>query len=417
MVYIVPHSDEMLMNAPNSLAAKAAAEAIWSLALLTALAGCGNRMVAQTDPAISRPAASADNSSSSDESQWPVFRGNAQATGVSAGHLTEQPELQWKYNVEKGAFEATPVIVDSTVYIGDMDGTFYALDLQSGAKRWTFDQGKDKAGFTAAAAVRDGMVYIGDMDGAFFCLDAKTGEKKWEATSDGEIDSAANFYQGNVLFGSQDTTLYCLDAKTGQRQWTHQIGDQIRCSPTVIENCCFLAGCDGKLHVIDLHHGEETGAVDIHSPTGCTPAASGNLIYFGTEGGTFFSVNWKELKSVWMWQDKAKGLSIRASAALTPQAVIFGGRDKTVHARDPQTGEKLWDFATKGRVDSSPVVVDERVYVGSADGRVYGFDLKSGQPVWQYEAGGALVGSPAVAQGRLVIASDAGVVYCFGDKK
>ena len=74
MVYIAPLSDEMLMNAPNSLAANPAAKAIWLLALSMALAGCGNRMVAQTAPAIPRPAASADNASSSDESQWPLFR-------------------------------------------------------------------------------------------------------------------------------------------------------------------------------------------------------------------------------------------------------------------------------------------------------------------------------------------------------
>jgi outer membrane protein assembly factor BamB len=380
------------------------------------LTGCGSNPTADA-PQQSHPTISLQDQSSPDTSQWPVFRENAQATGVAAGGLTERPELQWKYEVAKGSFDATPVIVDGTVYIGDMDGTFYALDLATGAKRWTFDKGKEKAGFATAAAVRDGLVYIGDMDGIFFCLDAKTGEKKWEATTDGEIDSAANFYGDAVLVGSQDTKLYCFDAKTGQQRWTHQIADQVRCSPTVIEDRCFLAGCDGKLHVIDLNTGEESGSVDINSPTGCTPAAASQLIYFGTEGGTFLCVDWKELKQVWQWQDKVKGLSVRSSAALTPAAVVFGGRDKIVHARDPKTGEKLWDFSTKGRVDSSPVVVGNRLFVGSADGRIYGLDLATGNQVWQYEAGGAIVSSPAVAQGYLVIASQAGVVYCFGEKK
>ncbi|HEY2826046.1 MAG TPA: PQQ-binding-like beta-propeller repeat protein, partial [Pirellulales bacterium] len=329
-------------------------KAIWTLAILAVLTGCEVRTVTENNATISRSSAPTDASSAIDQTFWPVFRGNAQATGVSTGRLAEQPQLEWKYAVEKGAFEATPAIVDGVVYIGDMDGTFYAIDLQSGKEQWKFDKGKDKAGFATAAAVRDGLVYIGDMDGSFFCLDTKSGEKKWMATSDGEIDSAANFYGSNVLFGSQDTTLYCFDAKTGTQQWTHKIGDQIRCSPTVIEDCCFLAGCDGKLHVIDLHNGEETGAVEINSPTGCTPAAAGELIYFGTEGGTFLCVNWKEQKKVWDWQDKARGLSIRSSAALTSQTVIFGGRDKSVHARDSKTGDKLWDFVTKGRVDSSP---------------------------------------------------------------
>ena len=144
----------------------------------------------------------------------------------------------------------------------------------------------------------------------FLPLDAKTSEKKWTATAGAEIDSAANFYHDNVLFGSQDNTLYCDDAKTGQPQWKQTIGDQIRCSPTVVQDVCFLAGCDGKLHVIDLHNSQETGAVEIAAPTGSTPAASGDLIYFGTEGAPFFCIDWKQLKKVWSWQDRARGQSI-----------------------------------------------------------------------------------------------------------
>ncbi len=324
----------MLKIAANPAGVKHIATIICLSLLPALLVGCEARIVAEGGRENSHSTVSSNDSASVDDhSQWPVFRGNAQATGVATGRLADQPELVWKYPVEKGAFESTPVIVAGVVYIGDMDGTFYALDLQTGNKLWTFDKGKEKAGFASAAAVRDGLVCMGDMDGTFFCLDAKTGEKKWDATSDGEIDSAANFYGDNVLFGSQDNTLYCLDAKSGKRQWTHQIGDQIRCSPTVVENRCFLAGCDGKLHIVDLHSGEETGAVEINSPTGCTPAADGELIYFGTEGGSFFCVNWKQLQKVWTWQDKAKGLSIRSSAARCASGGIWRPRQNCPRPR------------------------------------------------------------------------------------
>jgi outer membrane protein assembly factor BamB len=172
------------------------------------------------------------------------------------------------------------------------------------------------------------------------------------------------------------------------------------------------------LHVINLDDGEEVGAVNIESPTGSTPAASGSLIYFGTEGATFFCVDWKAIKEVWRWQEKARKLPIRSSAAITPESVIFGGRDKVLHALNPKSGEKLWDFQTKGKIDNSPVVVDQRIFFGSGggDGRVYAVDLKTGNEVWRYEAGGSFAGSPALADGRLVIASEDGMVYCFGAK-
>jgi outer membrane protein assembly factor BamB len=375
------------------------------------IGGCRPEVTAVGQPVVAKSAAVLAGS------DWPVFRGNAQATGVAESSLPDRPELLWKYAVDKGAFEATPVVVGDTVYIGDLDGVFYALDLKSGDERWKFNNPADKMGFNTAAAVRDGRVYIGDIDGNFYCLDAKTGEKKWSAKAEGEINSAANFHGDHVLFGSQDATLYCLDAKTGEERWKHRIGDQIRCSPTVIQDHCFLAGCDGKLHVIDLANGEETGSIEIESPTGSTPAATGELIYFGTEGSTFFCLDWKQPKEIWRWQDKVRRLPIRSSAAVNTEAVVFGGHDKMVHARNPKNGDVLWDFTSKGRIDGSPVIVGNRVFIGSADGRVYGLDLKTGNKVWEYEAGGSFIGSPAVSQGRLLIANSDGVVYCFGEKK
>ena len=44
------------------------------------------------------------------------------------------------------------MIADGVVYIGDLDGNIYALDLQTGNERW---KKKLDTGFTSAAAVRD----------------------------------------------------------------------------------------------------------------------------------------------------------------------------------------------------------------------------------------------------------------------
>ena len=73
---------------------------------------------------------------------------------------------------------------------------------------------------------------------------------------------------------------------------------------------------------------------------------------------------------------------------MTAEAVIVGSRDRQLHAFNPKTGEPLWSFATRGRIDSSPVVVGDRVFVGSGDGRVYAIDVKTGAKLWQFEAGG-----------------------------
>lgn len=350
---------------------------------------------------------------------WPLFRGNPQSTGTIQGTLPEKLDELWRFEVKGGAFEGTAAIVDGVVYLGDLDGAIRAWDLATGKLRWekkTDQEGKPYSGFIASPAVRDGLLFLGDMDGKFYCFDAKTGEQRWLFMAGAEIDSCANFYQDKVLVGSQDATLYCLEADSGQVAWKFTIGDQIRCTPTVVENRAFVAGCDGKLHVIDLDKGNEVAGVEIDAPTGVTPAVLGDFVYFGTEGGVVFGVNWKEAKTIWTYKPDKGSQAFRSSPAVTKSAVVIGGRNKQVHCLQPETGKVLWTFPTKQRVDSSPIIAGDRVFVGSADGRFYVINLQSGEKVWEYEAKGSFNSSPAVADGRLVIASDDGVVYCFGRK-
>ena len=79
---------------------------------------------------------------------WPLFRGNSLGNGVATSTLPDDLKLHWKHTVPNGAFDATAAIVDGVVYIGDLDGNFFALQLSDGKVRWTK---KHEAGFSGAA--------------------------------------------------------------------------------------------------------------------------------------------------------------------------------------------------------------------------------------------------------------------------
>ena len=343
---------------------------------------------------------------------WPLFRGDPQSQGVYDGTLPASMKRRWQFRVADGSFESTPTIVDGTVFIGDMDGKLYALDLDQGTVRWTWE---GELGFVTAAAYRHGRLFLGDIGGDFVCIDAAKGKMLWKFRSDAEINSSANFFGEHVLFGSQDTTLYCLDQKSGKLVWKHAIADQIRCMPTLAEDRCFVAGCDGAFHVISVKDGKELGDVKIDAPTGVTPAVRGNHVYFGHEGGVFFAVDWRSMKIRWKLEDERYRLPYRASPAVTERQVIIAGHDKRVRSLDRQTGKIMWTFSSRGRFESSPVATRNEVVIGGTDRRLYRLDLATGKKRWEYEASGRFVGSPAVADGKIVIATDRGVVYCFAE--
>jgi outer membrane protein assembly factor BamB len=76
----------------------------------------------------------------------------------------------------------------------------------------------------------------------------------------------------------------------------------------------------------------------------------------------------------------------------------------------------VWAVATRGRVDSSPVVCDGKVVIGSDDGRLYLLSLEDGGELWSYEIGQPVQSSPAVADGMVIVGSDDGNLYAFGPK-
>lgn len=347
---------------------------------------------------------------------WPFFRGDPKSTGVARTQLPEKPDVLWEYSVANGAFEGTPAIVQSgdkkIVYIGDLDGSLFAIDLDTGKKIWEF---KVEIGFVTGPAVKDEHIYIGDIDGVFYCLD-KNGELVWKHQADAEINSSANFYGSDVLFGSQDTKLYSLDSKSGAVTWEHETADQVRCGVTIVDNRAFVAGCDGGLHILELDNGKELSSVDIQSPTGATPAVMGDTVFVGTEAAGFLAIDWKDSKV--KWKVEAEGsASIRSSPAVTIGHVVFGAQDRTVYSIDPENGKQNWSKTLKNKVDSSPVIVGKRVFVGSTDGRFYALDLANGEIKWEKQLNGGIIGSPAVAFRRLVVATGRGVVYCLGDRE
>jgi outer membrane protein assembly factor BamB len=139
----------------------------------------------------------------------------------------------------------------------------------------------------------------------------------------------------------------------------------------------------------------------------------------GTHDGRVVAVDWQKGEIVWTYKDPKREHPYHASAAVTGEFVIVGGQDKQLHCIDRQQGTRVWVFAARGQINSSPVVVGERVFFGSADGNIYAVGLRDGKERWKYNAGKDVTAAPAVGEGCLVIGTEDGNgrIYCFGSKE
>ena len=353
---------------------------------------------------------------------WPSFRGNARQTGVAAMPLARELELQWAFRMAPGeapaanvdvGIESTAAIADGSAYVGGLDSQLYAIALGDGKLKWKY---ATAAPVTASPAVSGGAVFFGDESGLFHAVDAATGKGRWTFATDGKITASANAVEGKVIFGSYDTNLYCLAADTGAQIWRAETEDYVHGSPAVADSVALTAGCDGYLRLIGMESGHEVARMELGTYVGASLAVGGGSAYVGTFGNQVLGIDLTARRISWRYEPADRQSPFYASAAVTAEAIVIGGRDRSVHALDPDSGELLWSFDAAGKIDSSPVVAGDRVYFGSNDGAVYGVNLKSGDAEWQFDTGSPITASPAVAAGRLVIGTVDGTLFCFSGR-
>ncbi len=343
---------------------------------------------------------------------WPLGRGDSAGTGATKSELPSELKLLWELPLGGIGFEATPIIADGFVFVGDPDGRFFAIDLATGKEKWKLER---DTGFVAAASYIDKRIYIGDYDGVLRALDATDGKELWSFKTDMQIDASPTSFGDTLLVTSEDGTLYCLKKSDGTLEWKYETGDQLRCGASLAGNRTYLGGCDGKLHVVDVTSGKAIGEpIPLDGPTGSTPSVAGKSVFVPTHGGRLFAFDSETNQPLWQFFDPKLAQEFQNNVATADNLVVATSRNKHVFALDATTGKIAWDVVLRKRADSSPVIAGSSVVVAAADGRLIVMDLKTGREKWMYEIKGAFIGSPAVAAGKIVVASDKGTVFCFG---
>ncbi len=356
---------------------------------------------------------------------WATFRNGYGQLGIATTTLPGDPQPLWKIKTSEGMVGCAGV-VGGQVYLPCLNGQLLSVDRLTGKQQWSYrsiestNPNDFAPGFKAAPTVSVDTVYVGDEEGTLHAVDRKNGKLKWKFTTGNEIAGSVALVGENIIFGSHDSFLYCLKASDHSVVWKFQTENFVNCSTAIEGNYTFIAGCDTKVRVIDIREGKQVYEVPLGEGAYliASPAVIGNMLYVGTHDGRVVGVDWKEQRVVWTFIDEAHPLEYRSSAAVTDKFVILGGYDKKLHCLDRATGKEVWNYQTRGHVESSPAVVGERVFFGSGDGNVYAVTLKEGKKVWQFRAGRSITASPAVGEKCLVIGTDGpdGTVYCFGAK-
>lgn len=149
---------------------------------------------------------------------------------------------------------ADPVVVGSTVYIGNQSGRFAAYDVETGTRKWTAEVG----GYSPAV-VLGGSVFVMSDDNSLARLSASNGELIWKQalpyfTTDKERRRKAVFAHygpvaagGKLWVASSDGVLRGFDPANGAQIDRLTLPDAAAADPIVVGGVMYVLLADGSL--------------------------------------------------------------------------------------------------------------------------------------------------------------------------
>jgi outer membrane protein assembly factor BamB len=353
----------------------------------------------------------------SGERDWPLFRGDAGLSGYTSLALPAQPALLWSY--ESGARTASsPVIYNRTAYWCDKRGRIYGIDI-NGNRCFDYDFA---TAVEATPMIQDSVLYIGRIDGFMSAVSLTSQDTLWNFETLGQISASPNrgVFEGKqaLVVGSYDNYLYVIDRANGREIQRFESGYYINGAVALRKNHFISGGCDAWLRIIDGSTGQPTDSLRLDTYIPASPAIDGDYCYIADHSGNVHELILREgkisshRKIVTATDDSGSFVSV---PALSPQTLFILSDDRHLYAIDRTSGAIRWRYLQKGNSgESSPVVCRDKVISCSRSGIVSILDAADGALLWEYDTGEQITASPAVIQDHFYILTAKGALFCFG---
>lgn len=355
---------------------------------------------------------------SSGAMDWPLFRGDAALSGYTDTRLPKSPTLLWTFKTDART-ASSPVVAKGTTYWSDKRGRIRGVDI-NGTQVFDYDLG---TAVEATPMIRDSVLYIGRIDGMMSAVSLARKDTLWNYETMGQISASPNIvdFEGrqSVIFGSYDNYLYCLNSRTGKEINRFESGYYINGAVALWKKYVVFGGCDSWLRVIDCQTGIPTDSLMLEAYVPASPAIMGDFCYLGDYSGNIYELQLEKGKiarhKMIMKASGSDGAFVSVPA-ITSESLYFLTYDKHLYSIDRKDGDINWKYLLKGNVgESSPVVCRNQIIVCTKTGVVSILNADSGTLVWEYDTGEQIVASPAVIRERFFILSAKGTLFCFGN--
>jgi outer membrane protein assembly factor BamB len=203
----------------------------------------------------------------------------AATSGQLVALRTEDGQEVWRQDSTGQVERAT--IEGGTLYVPLSSGPLRALDLTSGAEKWSTRFGGAP---TEVLALAD-RVYVGSTDKYFYCLDPANGRVSWRFNVGAPMRGKPAADDRRVYVGSIDNQIRAFDRRSGALRWSKDARFRPTVGPTVIGPIVLVsAGAALELHAWAAATGDPAGQLVFSEPLAEAAAITGSTLAAVTGG-------------------------------------------------------------------------------------------------------------------------------------
>ena len=351
---------------------------------------------------------------------WQMFRGDAALSGYTETRLPKNPTLLWTYKSESRTV-SSPVVHDGVTYWSNSRGRVMGVTL-NGELAFDYDM---QTAVSSTPMICDSTLYIGRVDGLMIAISLSEKNVRWEYETMGQVSASPNngLFEGRqaIVFGSYDNFLYVVDAKDATIIHSFESGYYLNGAVALQGKYAVFGGCDSWLRTIDCETGIQTDSLMLDAYIPASPALVGDYCYIGDYSGNMYELILEKgkisshKKIAEASNDNDSYVSV---PAVTGSTLYFLSDSRYLISFDRKKGTVNWKYMLKGNTgESSPVVCKDKALVCTKTGIISIIDTVKGEVEWEYDAGEPIVASPAVIKDHFMILTEKGTLLCFGEKK
>jgi outer membrane protein assembly factor BamB len=257
---------------------------------------------------------------------------------VSLDPATGKEKWAESFTKNKGAWLASPLVLNEKIYAPNTDGFLYILDMNGKEVSDPIELG----GALWAAPSTDGtLLYVTSLDHHFHIINIASGTVADPIDLGGAAPSSPAVGTDGVYVGSFASTIEFIQPN-GNHKVIATAENWIWGSPVVDSGTLYYADLDGKIYSLDLVSGSQNwDVVQPDGPVVASPLVVGDQIYVATEAGTLVALD-REGKTAW---EKTVGGKIYTNPVLSGDLILVAPyqADFVLAAYDAQ-GKQAWMF-------------------------------------------------------------------------